>query len=237
MKAVLKGLLICAVGMAMPLSTAPASAQMSPAQLKAQKDRSAREAAARAEAERQRAAAAAAVVQQNAARAEAERRERAGLPKLDDVIVFTRPANCELSPATLTLFQNLIIFRAADNIGQRGPSVNVPGFAKPLLPDFSRKADDYPAINEAALPISGMWHDLRISKIVSIIAEESSFWEYQIRFREPASTVRKKLNYMGFNVPEVGYPRTYADEGVSEGIGVVELDGGSALICGSSWYY
>lgn len=57
MKAVLKGLLICAAGMAMPLSTAPASAQMSPAQLKAQRDRAGLEAAARAKAERERAAA------------------------------------------------------------------------------------------------------------------------------------------------------------------------------------
>jgi hypothetical protein len=84
MKAVLKGLLISAVGMAMPLSTTPASAQMSPAQLKAQKDRAAREAAARAEAARRRAAAAAnvraqaaAVAREAALKAEATRLTRA----------------------------------------------------------------------------------------------------------------------------------------------------------------
>ncbi|WP_324073425.1 MAG: hypothetical protein RSE14_10425 [Erythrobacter sp.] len=68
MKALLKGMLICAVGMAMPLSTAPASAQMSPAQLKAQKERAAREAAARAEADRARRAAEANARAQDAAR-------------------------------------------------------------------------------------------------------------------------------------------------------------------------
>lgn len=76
MKAVLKGLLIFAVGMAIPLSTAPASAQMSPAQLKAQKDRAAREAAARAEAERQRKAAAARASQAAKAQELAEQRQR-----------------------------------------------------------------------------------------------------------------------------------------------------------------
>lgn len=76
MKAVLKGLLIFAVGIAMPLSTTPASAQMSPAQLKAQKDRAAREAAARAEAERQRKAAAARASQAAKAQELAEQRQR-----------------------------------------------------------------------------------------------------------------------------------------------------------------
>lgn len=241
MRTELSRLLTSAVIVGLSLLAVPTSAQMSPAQMKAQKDRTAREAAdaaaARAQAERQRAATVAAAALQNAARAEAERRERAKLPNLDGVIVFTRPANCEFSPATLALFQNLIIFDPPDNKGKSGLSVKVPGFSKSLLPVFSRKVDNYSALNEAALPIAGMWHNLRVSKIVYLIAEESSFWEYQIRFREPARVVRKRLNDLGFNIPEIGSPRTYADEGVSEGIGVLELSGGSTLTCGSSWYY
>ena len=56
MAALIRSLVCGAVFVALSLSTAPASAQMSPAQMKAQKDRAAREAAARAQAERNRAA-------------------------------------------------------------------------------------------------------------------------------------------------------------------------------------
>lgn len=163
-------------------------------------------------------------------------------PNLDDVLKFKNPSTCEMASATEKLFAKLIIFDPPDYVGRRGPPVRVAGLEDPVVPSFSRKVGasegGYPRDNEATLAISGTWHGLQVSKIRVRAMEHSSFWERQIRFREPASRVREKLNTLGFNIPAVGDFREYTGEGVvSAGIGVEEIPGGSALYCGSSIYY
>jgi hypothetical protein len=164
------------------------------------------------------------------------------LPDLDNVIVFLNPADCEMSMATEKLFDNLIIFDPPTYVGKRGPSITLPGFDEPLVPQFTRKVEQGPNLNvrdnEATLAASGLWHGLRVSKIRVRYMEESSFWEHQIRFLEPAAKVRKTLNELGFNLPAIGGFREFTGSDVaSAGIGVEELPGGSALTCGSSVYY
>lgn len=164
------------------------------------------------------------------------------LPDLDQVFVFLNPADCEMSKATERLFGDLIKFDPPTYVGRRGPSVTLVGFDKPLVPQFTRKVEQGPNLNvrdnEATLATSGLWHGLRVSKIRVRYMEESSFWEHQIRFLEPATKVRKTLNDLGFKLPAIGEFREYTGaDTVSEGIGVEEIPGGSALTCGSSMYY
>ncbi len=164
------------------------------------------------------------------------------VPNLDNVIKFSAPSDCSMTPATQKLFDGLINFDPETYVGSRGGDVNIPGFPISLTPTFSRKVGqgDNPNVrdNEATLPIAGTWHGLKVSKIRVRLMEESSFWEHQIRFLEPASRVRTTLNNLGFNLPSVGDFRKFTGpDAVSAGIGVEEIAGGSALYCGSSIYY
>lgn len=164
------------------------------------------------------------------------------LPDLDKVIVFLNPADCEMSKATEKLFDNLIKFDPPTYVGKRGPLVTLHGFDEPLVPQFTRKVEQGPNLNvrdnEATLATSGLWHGLHVSKIRVRYMEESSFWEHQIRFLEPATKVRKTLDDLGFKLPSIGEFREFTGaDVVSAGIGVEELPGGSALTCGSSVYY
>ncbi len=164
------------------------------------------------------------------------------IANLDEVLQFTNPSACEMTSATDNLFKNLIIFDPPEYIGRRGPAVRVKGFEKPLLPSFSRTVGTneggYPRDNEATLAIAGNWHGLKVSKIRIRAMESSSFWERQIRFLEPASRVREKLNELGFQLPAIGQFREISEQNVvSVGIGIEEVPGGSALYCGSSIYY
>jgi hypothetical protein len=164
------------------------------------------------------------------------------VPNLDEVLQFKVPSNCEMTGATEKLFQNLIIFDPPEYVGRRGPSVNVAGFEKPLVPSFSREVDTGEGRNvrdnEATLATAGTWHGLNVSKIRVRKMEQSSFWEHQIRFLEPASRVREELNKLGFQLPTVGKFREFTGpDVVSAAIGVEEIPGGSALYCGSSIYY
>ncbi len=161
---------------------------------------------------------------------------------LDEVLKFKNPSTCEMTRATEKLFAKLIIFDPPEYVGRSGPPVRIAGFEKPVVPSFSRKVGTnqggYPRDNEATLAISGTWHGLKVSKIRVRAMEQSSFWERQIRFLEPASLVREKLNKLGFKIPAIGEFREYSGESVvSAGIGVEEIPGGSALYCGSSIYY
>ena len=163
-------------------------------------------------------------------------------PDLDQVFVFLNPADCEMSKDTKRLFADLIKFDPPNYVGSRGPSVKLPGYDKPLVPLFNRKVEQGPNLNvrdnEATLATSGLWHGLRVSKIRVRYMEESSFWEHQIRFLEPATRVRKTLNDLGFKLPAIGEFREFTGaDVVSAGIGVEDLPGGSALTCGSSVYY
>ena len=164
------------------------------------------------------------------------------LPELDDVFVCTNPVSCEMSAGTEKLFENLIQFDPPTYVGKRGPEVNIIGFDQPLTPKFSRKVGQgsNPNVrdNEATLATTGLWHGLKVSKIRVRYMEQSSFWEHQIRFFEPATRVRERLNELGFQLPPTGEFREFTGDGVvSAGIGVEEVPGGAALYCGSSVYY
>lgn len=163
-------------------------------------------------------------------------------PILDNVLQFKDASACDMTPETEKLFQNLMIFDPPKYVGRRGPAVRVAGFPQPLVPSFSRKVDEGEGRNvrdnEATLAIAGTWHGLKVSKIRVRAMEESSFWERQIRFSEPAQRVRDKLNELGFRLPAVGQYREFTGaDVVSAGIGVEKIPGGSALYCGSSIYY
>lgn len=163
-------------------------------------------------------------------------------PILDNVLQFKEPSACDMTPETEKLFQNLMIFDPPKYVGRRGPAVRVEGFPRPLVPSFSRKVDESEGRNvrdnEATLAIAGTWHGLKVSKIRVRAMEESSFWERQIRFTEPAQRVRDKLSELGFRLPAVGQYREFTGaDVVSAGIGVEKIPGGSALYCGSSVYY
>lgn len=164
------------------------------------------------------------------------------LLKLDNVLKFTAPADCAMNASTQKLFDGLIKFDPKTYVGSKGADVTVPGFSAPISPVFSRKVGqgDNPNVrdNEASLELSGTWHGLRVSKIRVRYMEESSFWEQQIRFLEPAAKVQTTLNALGFSLPAVGDYREFTgDDVASAGIGVEEIPGGSALYCGSSIYY
>ena len=147
-----------------------------------------------------------------------------------------------MSAGTEKLFENLIQFDPPTYVGKRGPEVNIIGFDQPLTPKFSRKVGQgsNPNVrdNEATLATTGLWHGLKVSKIRVRYMEQSSFWEHQIRFFEPATRVRERLNELGFQLPPTGEFREFTGDGVvSAGIGVEEVPGGAALYCGSSVYY
>lgn len=163
-------------------------------------------------------------------------------PNLDSVLQFKNPSACIMTTETEKLFHDLMIFDPPEYVGRRGPAVKVTGFEKPLVPSFSRRVDVGEGRdvrdNEASLAIAGTWHGLKVSRIRVRAMEESSFWEQQIRFSEPAQRVRKKLNELGFRLAAVGqYRKLTGSDAVSAGIGVEIIPGGSALYCGSSIYY
>ncbi|MCL4671848.1 MAG: hypothetical protein KJZ64_02705 [Sphingomonadaceae bacterium] len=161
--------------------------------------------------------------------------------ELDKMLSFTDPKSCQMSPETEALFENLILFDPPDYVGRRGPPVKIHGFGT-STPAFTRTVDQGPGRNirdnEATLAMRGTWHGLKVGSIRVRRMEESSFWEYQIRFSDPPAPVRSTLNDAGFNLPPVGEFRKYTGPGeVSVGIGIEEIVGGSALYCGSSVYY
>jgi len=163
-------------------------------------------------------------------------------PNLDSVLKFKNPSACGMTAQTEKLFHDLIIFDPPEYIGRRGPAVRVAGFEKPLVPTFSRKVDVGQGRdvrdNEASLAVAGIWHGLKVRQIRVRAMEQSSFWEQQIQFSEPAQQVRKKLNELGFRLPAVGNYREFTgSDVVSAWIGVEKIPGGSALYCGSSIYY
>jgi len=164
------------------------------------------------------------------------------LVNLDGILQFSDPSECEMTPATAALFNNLMIFDPPEYVGRRGPAVTIPGFENAIAPTFTRTVDTSEGRNlrdnEATLDIPGTWQGLRISKIRVRAMEQSSFWEQQIRFLEPAPRVRARLNEMGFDLPAVGEFREFTGADVaSVGMGIEEIPGGSALYCGSSINY
>ena len=162
------------------------------------------------------------------------------IPNLDEVLQFRNPSTCDMTSATEKLFRKLMIFEPPEYVGRRGPPVTIAGFEKPLVPSFSRDVDTSEGRNvrdnEATLAVAGEWHGLNVSKIRVRALEQSSFWEHQIRFFEPASRVREKLHELGFQLPAVGEFREITGD-LRIGIGLEEIPGGSALYCGTSIFY
>lgn len=162
------------------------------------------------------------------------------VPSLDAALVFRRPDKCEMAPATERLFTRMVKINPTTWEGSKGAAVRVPGFQRPIEPNFERRVEERPGVyvrdNVASLAVEGTWHGLRVIKLRYRFMEQSDFVELQVRFLESPAQVRATLNRYGFQIPAVG---SWKETGgvVTTGMGVEPVPGGAALTCGTSMYY
>lgn len=161
---------------------------------------------------------------------------------LDELFTFTNAATCDMSTAMLSTFQGLVIIDETTWEARQGRRIQLPGADRPIAPTFSRNRESgggYDAREVlATLPVNADWLGLPVDEIQYVFFEQSSNYEYRIFFDAPARQVRNTLNKHGFDLPEVGTPKTF-DPPTSPryGMAVLEAERGSVWICGSRMFY
>jgi len=180
--------------------------------------------------------------QQRAAREEAASIPPTGPPSqplpvdLGSVLDLQSMADCSRGPRLAAIFERMVRVDQTTFESRRGGPIEVPGYARPLVPTFERTREtggnrDIREVT-ADLDLPGRWHGLAIAGLRRSFYEESDVSSVSIRFAEPPDRVRETLVRNGFSLPPVDEMRDVGDDtGISLSIGVERLDGGAALTC------
>lgn len=147
---------------------------------------------------------------------------------LSSLLRFEDPANCHKNETLSSIFETLLKWDPATPETAR--AVQVPGIAEPITPTQLRTKTAEEDRFETILPLSGVWHGLKVTSLAVDAVEGSDNISDEIRFSDSAAHVRAVLNRHGFDLPAPDEWRRYNPEYGSIMVG--EVDGGSALACG-----
>lgn len=161
---------------------------------------------------------------------------------LDSLFKFKNPAACEMSDQMLGIFRGLVQTDQTTWEATQGKPIQLPGSNVPVTPLFSRNREsggNYDVREVfASLPVNADWLGLPVREIQYVFYEQSSNYEYRILFDADADLVTRTLNKHGFRLPRPGTPKTFHPEAAaSYGMGIVQLERGSAWVCGSRMFY
>jgi hypothetical protein len=147
---------------------------------------------------------------------------------LSATIIFESATECRLTLETRRIFG---AFEHNGIVGdpQRMQKVEIAGLGA-LQPKFI--GPDEEGMVHAELPLKGSWHGLTIRALGQGFVPGSGVGYRHLVFAEPPETARKKLNELGFDLPQVTKAREFGD-GMTEYIMIRRRGGGSALECGT----
>lgn len=145
---------------------------------------------------------------------------------LDRVIAFDDPAECWPTPAFLALLDGLT---PGDETGRPAalesvvlPTIAGAEFGQPRL---IGNPDGY----QIDVPVTAMWHGLRLTQISRWWAPESDFQGFALHFSDDKEDVRWVVNGLGLMVPPEG-PRETAAE-LPTTIWIDAKDGEASFSC------
>lgn len=124
---------------------------------------------------------------------------------LDGVIGFSDGSSCEPYPATEELLSNLLVNTSNPRELALGnlvlPERFRPAFGEArLTKEMEGDLTNY----DVTVPVSGLWHGLKITEISSSGMPESDAGAWTYTFNEPFERVRDVLNSMGFGFDNKG---------------------------------
>lgn len=161
-------------------------------------------------------------------------RESAGPVDLGSILAFS--SQCEIGEPLAAIFTAMVKIDQETWEASAGDPVSVPGFDRPIATTFKRTISpsgqrDGERHVVAGLPLSGIWHGLRVNGLRLDFYEESDVSSREIHFEEPPERVREALGAAGFDLSPVGAYREMEGEGMVPSIGVDRDGSGAALIC------
>jgi hypothetical protein len=158
------------------------------------------------------------------------------VPGPDLGAALTLGPDCQLGEPLASIFRQMTTIDPRTYESSAGRPIRVSGFADPIPPTFHRTVigTDHGEEREvvADLPLSGLWHGLRVARLRSNYFEESDVASQEVHFLESPERVREVFNRIGFRLPDIGHARALNPEDlVQTSIGVDPIAGGASLAC------
>ena len=145
---------------------------------------------------------------------------------LERVIAFEDPAQCWPTPAFLALLDGLTLgdeaARPAALESVVLPTVAGVEFGQPRM---IGNPDGY----QIDVPVTGMWHGLRLTRISRWWAPDSDFLGFALHFADDREDVRRVVNGLGLMVPPEGLRESAAE--LPTAIWIDAKDGEASFNC------
>jgi hypothetical protein len=156
---------------------------------------------------------------------------------LSGALSFAVPARCEFTPELDRIFSSMVNINADTAEASPVGTILIPGIGTvPIRFQRNRQVGSGFDVREVTVEAQfyGKWNGLRAVGLYRQFDEESDVQTYAILFADRSTLIRAKLNQMGFSIPRPGTLRRIeggTNDPIDVGIGVVNIDGHSALEC------